>query len=217
VIVAVVFLAILLSAIFIDFKEIFSLEDVRRWLESFGILAPIVYIGIMTLAVIVTPIPSLPLSISAGLLFGPVPGTLYSVVGATIGAVACFFIARLVGRDIIERILRGRVYFFAQLSDKLLFKLILITRLIPLLSFDIISYGAGLTKISLWRFSIATFIGMIPLTFIYNYYGSIMKLDNKLTILIGFLFVVLFILFPYLIEKCNLCDLKKYLHQPAVE
>lgn len=129
---------------------------------------------VMALAVIISPIPSLPLDVAAGAFFGPLLGTVYSLVGALGGAVVSFLIARFLGRNIIERFLRGHINFCTKCSDRLLTKVIFLSRLLPIVSFDIVSYGTGLSKMSLRAFSVATFVGMIPLTFVYDYFGSVL-------------------------------------------
>ena len=131
------------------------------------------------------------------------------IMGALIGAVISFTIARFLGRELIERLLHGHINFCRNCSDKLLTKIVFLSRLIPFVSFDIVSYGAGLTKMSLRRFSIATFLGMLPLTFIYNYFGAALVLESKITFAIGIILVMLFFLIPRWIEKQNLFGLRQ--------
>jgi len=77
-------------------------------------------------------------------------------------------------------------------------------------SFDVVSYGAGLTKMSLPVFVLATSIGMIPLTFLYNYGGSVIRINIWMSVLIGGVVVLLFFIFPTLIERHNFLNLKVY-------
>lgn len=146
-------------------------ERITVFLESTGMWAPLVFVGAMALAVVVSPIPSLPLDIAAGAFFGWLGGGLLAVLGATLGAVASFAIARWLGREFVERIVGGHVSFCAECSDHLLTGAVMGSRLIPVLSFDLVSYGAGLTAMSLPRFALATAIGTAPLTFLYTWAG----------------------------------------------
>ena len=114
------------------------------------------YIGIMMAAVVISPISSLPLDIAAGAFSGPFLGTVYSVIGALADAVTSLLIARLLGREIVEKFVGGHINFCSQFSDKLLIKIVFFSRLVPVISFDLISYGAGLTKMSLKKFVMAT-------------------------------------------------------------
>jgi uncharacterized membrane protein YdjX (TVP38/TMEM64 family) len=192
-----------------DIESYFNPEKIKNWLAFAGGLAPVMYMAIMATAVVLSPIPSLPLNIAAGALFGPLMGTLYSALGALGGAVLSFMIARTLGRELLERFISGHINFCVACSDKLLTKIIFLSRLLPFFSFDIISYGAGLTKISLKKFSLATFFGMIPLTFVYNYFGSVLVPVKGMTIIFGLGMVVLFFLMPYWIERRNLFRLRE--------
>ncbi|UCF87245.1 MAG: TVP38/TMEM64 family protein [Nitrospiraceae bacterium] len=176
-------------------------EYIQQWLDSFGFFAPLFYISLMSLAVVISPIPSLPLDIASGAFFGPIWGTIYSVIGASAGAVISFLISRFLGREFIERFLGGHVNFCTSCSDRILTKFVFLSRLLPFISFDIISYGAGLTKMSLRMFVIATVIGMIPLTFIYNYFGSVLVFGKNITILSGLVMVLIFFLVPRYLER----------------
>ncbi len=183
-----------------ELSSYFHPEAIRGWLEGAGVWAPLIYMGIMAVAVIFSPIPSLPLDIAAGSFFGPFPGTLYSVAGALGGAVVSFLIARFLGRELIERFLGGHVNFCSSCSDRLLTKIVFLSRLLPVVSFDVISYGAGLTKMSLGKFTLATFLGMVPLTFLYNYSGSVFVFGSGLTAVLGMVMVILFFILPKWME-----------------
>lgn len=185
-------------------------EKIKEWLMAVGPLAPIVFLSIMATAVVVSPIPSLPLDIVSGSFFGPILGTLYAALGALIGSVVSFLIARLLGRELIERLLSGHINFCQDCSDKLLTTVVFLSRLLPVVSFDVISYGAGLTKISLINFSLATFLGMLPLTFFYVSFGAAIIENRTFTLIAGIVFVMVFFLLPRLIERYDFLSLRKY-------
>jgi uncharacterized membrane protein YdjX (TVP38/TMEM64 family) len=193
---AVVFLVLFGGEIWAEFDP----QRIAAWLASTGRMAPFLFMGVMALTV-ATPLPSLPLDIAAGAFFGPWLGTLYSATGALGGALISFWLARFLGRGFIERFLSGHINFCTTCSDRLLTSVILLTRLVPVVSFDLVSYGAGLTKISLKRFCLATFLGMLPLTFVYNYFGSVFVVDRTMAIGLGALMVALFFLLPPWIER----------------
>jgi uncharacterized membrane protein YdjX (TVP38/TMEM64 family) len=195
---------LIVTHFFWDITSYFQPEQIQRLLAHAGAFAPFLYMAVMALAVIFSPIPSLPLDIAAGAFFGAFLGTVYSVTGAFIGANISFIIARLLGRNFIERFLGGHINFCTYCSDKILTKIVLFSRLLPVVSFDIVSYGAGLTKMSLKNFSLATVIGMIPLTFIYNYFGSVFVFGKGLTIILGLIMVVFFFIIPRWFERKNI-------------
>jgi uncharacterized membrane protein YdjX (TVP38/TMEM64 family) len=181
---------------FWDLASYFDPEHIQSLLKNAGILAPFLYMVLMAVAVVISPIPSLPLDIAAGAYFGPFAGTALSVLGALAGAVVSFTIARILGRELIERFLGGHVNFCEICSDKILTRVVFLSRLMPVVSFDVVSYGAGLTKMSLKKFTLATLLGMIPLTFIYNYAGSLLVFETWLTFILGLVMVILFFLMP---------------------
>ncbi|MEE9524299.1 MAG: TVP38/TMEM64 family protein [Thermodesulfovibrionales bacterium] len=210
-IVFILLLAVLFLSQFIwDTASYFDIDTIKHMLAEAGGLAPVFYVLTMAMAVVISPIPSLPLDIAAGAYFGPVLGTLYSVVGAAGGAVVSFLIARSLGREMIARFLGGHINFCSVCSDKLLTKVVFLSRLMPVVSFDVISYGAGLTTMSLRKFTLATFFGMIPLTFVYNYFGSVIVVGRWLTLVLGLVMVVLFFMIPRWIEKSNMFKLSKF-------
>ena len=191
-------------------------EGIGDWLAGAGVFAPFAYMAVMAL-VVATPLPSLPLNFAAGAFFGPIPGTLYSVIGATGGALISFTIARILGREFVERFLKGHIHFCTPCSDRLLARVVFFARLIPVFSFDLISYGAGLTKMSVRNFIIANFLGMLPLTFAYNYAGTALVVGNALSIVLGTVMVALFFLLPGWIERRNLFALRRFFEHPPEE
>ena len=203
-------LAIVCSQFLLDLPSYFSPANIEQWLNSAGMFAPLLYMAVMALAVVISPIPSLPLDIASGAFFGPFAGTLYSVFGALAGAVISFMIARFLGRGLIERFLGGHINFCTECSDKILTKAVFLSRLMPIISFDIISYGAGLTKMSLKKFILATFFGMIPLTFLYNYSGSVLVFGEEVTFVLGVLMVVFFLVMPKWLEGTKMMERMKH-------
>lgn len=183
-----------------ELQELATPKTLVRRLEMLGGFAPIGFMLIMALTV-ASPLPSLPLDIAAGIFFGPYLGTFYSATGALSGALISFLIARILGRSLIERFLRGHINFCTSCSDRVLTGIVFITRLIPVVSFDMVSYGAGLTKMSVIRFSLATFLGMLPLTFVYNYFGNVLTVDSSLAMAFGAVMVLLFFLIPVWLER----------------
>ena len=172
-------------------------------LKDLGSMAPVVYILIMAGTVVISPIPSLPLDAAAGAVFGPFLGTVYSVLGAEAGALISFFIGRALGRETIARLLKADIAFCDLCAERQLIYAIFIARLLPFFSFDIISYGAGLTRISVRGFALATLLGMILPTFVVNYFGSNIFSGSALTFVLAGLMVLFFFLVPIWIKRKN--------------
>lgn len=202
--------AVAAAELVFDVSSRFDSAAVESWLAEAGPLAPLAFILLMAAAIVVSPIPSLPLDILAGSFFGPITGAFYAVVGATIGATTSFLIARALGRSLLSRHLKGHISFCTRCSDRLLLKVVLVSRLIPFVSFDLVSYGAGLTRMSLPRFSIATAIGMVPLTLLYTSVGATALENRPLALVGGAVMVALFFLLPRWIERYDLFSMRRH-------
>ena len=179
------------------------------WIDAFlkrmGILAPLAYILIRTIGIVATVVPNAPLDIAGGVVFGPFWGTVYALIGSEIGAVACFILARILGRDAIARLLHRDVAFGDRLAQRQMALLVLFARLEPVFSFALVSYGAGLTRMSLRAFALSTFLGMTPGTILLNYYGKSLFSGFKLSLQIcmGLVLVVMLFIVPVWIKRKN--------------
>lgn len=134
----------------------------RDWFAGLGAWAAPAYVALMALAIVVTPIPSVPLDIAAGLAFGVFWGTIYTLIGAQLGATICFVLARRFGRGWLERrIGRSAMGHIDRMTERIGAPMLFLMRLLPVFNFDWVSYAAGLTPMSLRTFSAATFAGML--------------------------------------------------------
>jgi uncharacterized membrane protein YdjX (TVP38/TMEM64 family) len=180
----------------VDYERYLSPTVLIDWLRDAGPLAPLLLIGSMVCAVVIPPIPSVPLDLAAGAVFGPFYGALYAVIGAEIGAIGCFLLARVLGRDALSKLLKVETVFCQRCTDHQLMGLVFFARLLPIFSFDVVSYGAGLTKISLKTFALATLFGMAPPTFAFTYLGSSVISVQWPLILAGMIMVTFFLAAP---------------------
>ena len=185
----------------VDFGVVLKPEQLATTLDDLGMFAPVVFMLLMTIAVVISPIPSIPLDVAAGAAFGTLLGTTYGVIGAEIGAILSFLIGRALGREVISRLLRVDVVFCETCSDRHLMVAVFIARLLPIFSFDLISYGAGLTNMSLKAFAIVTLFGMIPPTLILTHFGSSVVSVQWPLLLSGAVMVVLFLFLPKLLMR----------------
>ncbi len=151
---------------------IHSEADLRRYAQSLGALGPVLIIALMTLAIVMSPLPSAPVALASGALYGHSWGTLYVLLGAELGAVIAFSLARVLGYDVLQRWFGGRLAVSWVGSQTSLMLLVFVSRLLPFLSFDIISYLAGLTALTFWRFALATLAGIAPASFLLAHFGS---------------------------------------------
>ena len=188
-----------------DYERYLSLSSLTQRLNDAGPLGPLLLIGSMVGAVIIPPIPSLPLDLAAGAAFGPFYGALYAIIGAEIGAIICFLIARALGREALSRFMKTEHAFCQKCTDHQLMGAMFIARFIPIFSFDVVSYGAGLTNISLKTFALATFFGMAPATFAFTYLGSSVISAPWPLIAGGVVMVAFFLAMPKILTKYRTC------------
>lgn len=187
-------------------------EKVQIILSQAGWLAPFIYISILIVSVVISQIPAVPLVMVAGMIWNPLLATIYSVTGGFLGGLCAYFLGRSLGRNALK-MLTGKVFYLSKDKGEIyLGLLIFITRLFPLFSFDLISYGLGFAGISLPIYASSTLIGMIPPTFLLTYVGLSVTLNFQQTVgIIIFVFVISTI-FIWLINRYNLFGLKDIIH-----
>lgn len=158
-------------------------EVVKDFVASYGIYAAIVSFLLMILQSIAAPLPAFLITFANANLFGWLKGAILSWSSAMVGASICFYIARILGRDVAEKLtsrsgLENIDEFFKRHGRMS----ILIARLLPFISFDIVSYAAGLTSMSFWSFFVATGIGQLPATIIYSIVGGFLTGGAKIMV-----------------------------------
>ncbi|MDO8473708.1 MAG: TVP38/TMEM64 family protein [Dehalococcoidia bacterium] len=150
-----------------------DIERLRQYLRSFGVWAPIVSALIMILQAVLFPLPAFIVTVTNGLVFGAFWGTLLSWSSAMVGAAVCWAIGKALGRPAVEKMVSKKALGFAdRFFERYGNNSVLIARLVPVVSFDVVSYVAGVTSISFLGFFIATGIGQLPATIIYSVLGQ---------------------------------------------
>lgn len=143
-----------------------------QWVQGLGIWGPIVFIlGYMVATVAFAP--GVILTLAAGAIFGLVRGTLYTFLGATLGAAAAFLVARYAARRAIEKKIAGNPRFAAidRAVAKEGLKIVALLRLSPVFPFNLLNYALGLTRVRFLDYLLACF-AMLPGTILYVYYGQ---------------------------------------------
>jgi uncharacterized membrane protein YdjX (TVP38/TMEM64 family) len=145
-----------------------------EWIENAGALGLIVFFILYVLATVLM-LPGVILTLGAGVVFGVVKGSLLVSLSSTAGATAAFLIGRYIARSWVE----GKIESNATLQamDKALgkegWKIVGLTRLSPVVPYNVLNYAFSLTRVSLRDYVIASWIGMIPATVLYIYIGSL--------------------------------------------
>ena len=151
------------------------------WLETFnqrvvGLgVAGMILFALLYAAATVLMVPGSLLTLAAGASFGLLPGFVAVLFGATLGAAGAFLVSRHLARKRVERWIQRKTSFVA--VDKAVaregWKIVFLTRLSPVFPFNFQNYAYGLTSVSFWHYVLASWIGMIPGTFLYLYLGTL--------------------------------------------
>ena len=153
-----------------------NLEAVAAYIRSFGGYAMAFSFLLMVFSSVIAPLPAFMITLSNAAIFGWWQG-----------AILCFFLARGLGRDVVEKIAgKGALASVEGYFKKHGTKTILVCRLLPFVSFDAVSYFAGLTPIKFLPFFVATGIGQTPATIVYSYVGGMLTGGARL-LMIGLL------------------------------
>ena len=147
-----------------------KLEELRAFFMELGAVAPLAYVAIVTVEVVVAPIPGTVLYAPAGVIFGGFWGGWLSLVGNVAGAALSFALMRALGRPAFERLIEAEQ--LEALEQRLVERgalIVFLLRVNPLTSSDIVSYAAGATSMPLRKLLLGTTLGMAPLCFLQAY------------------------------------------------
>ena len=156
-----------------------NIVTIGKRLNSFGAIPPLAYIGLYMMATLLL-LPGLPMTMFSGLAFGPVWGIVYTSIGSTIGMSCAFVIGRYLARNIVEEWIKGnpQLQRIDEGVSKQGWKILMITRLVPIFPFNIQNYVYGLTKIKFVTFLLVSWICMLPGTAAYVQLGAAVHIDK---------------------------------------
>ena len=162
----------------------------REWVDGWGAWGPVAFIAVMALSVLFAPIPNVPIFIAAGLVWGPVLGTAYSMAGLLIGSTMAFYVSRRFGRRHLPRLIGGKA---AERLDNAAQtmggRVIFWSRMLPAVNFDWISFVAGMTSIRFAPFFVYSALGMLLPTWVAVAAGDGLARDIRITLVYGGLWV----------------------------
>ena len=171
------FLVALFVTVLIIAAKYFNIQELLRealaWINNLGSWAPVAFIIIYNLATILF-VPGLILTIGGGVIFGLVWGSLYVFIAATLGAIVAFLMGRYLSRAWVSKQIETHPQLKAidEAVAREGFKIVFLTRLCPLLPFNLLNYAFGITQVSLKDYFFGS-IGMIPGTLMYVYLGAL--------------------------------------------
>src|SRR5262245_1673816 len=151
-----------------------NVENLRATMLAYGPWAVGISISLMVAQAIIAPLPMNVVTITNALVFGPLLGSVLSWFSAVLGASLCFLLSKTFGRPFAQKVV-GRSMekaegFFRTYGLHAMF----LVRIMPLIPFDAVSYGAPLVGVPFSRFLVATAIGIIPSMLIYSYLGTLL-------------------------------------------
>ncbi len=174
--VSIVLLLLLCVFIYKKYLSGISVEDLRTYIEGWGVFAPIAYILAFTiLPIAFFPVPIL--AVVAGVVFGMFKGTIYTLIGAWMNSAVMFIMAKVMAREMILNFLKDKLspsmwQAFIEADGKKSFFIIFVLRLIPAVPYNVINYGAGLSGMSFKSYIIATMVGIFPGTLVFINIGD---------------------------------------------
>jgi uncharacterized membrane protein YdjX (TVP38/TMEM64 family) len=169
---------------------------VREFVRGYGIWAPLVFVVLQAVQVVVAPIPGQVLAVVTGYLFGAWWGTLYNMIGITIGSTVAFWISRRYGRAYVERVFHDDALArFDAVSEDYGQPVLLLFFLLPGLPDDVLCFAGGLTNIPFWQLVVIAAVGRAPAFFLVNVVGDLLATDRPATALaLAGLLVVVFVI-----------------------
>lgn len=185
----------------IFYLSMLNIDAIKEYILSFGILAPIISFLLMILQSVAAPLPAFLITFANAALFGWVKGAILSWTSSMAGAALCFYIARFLGRDVVIKFTsKYALDNIDNFFDKYGKHTILIARLLPFISFDLVSYASGLTSMKFSSFIIATGIGQLPATIIYSYVGDMLTGSLKFVVT-GIMILFALSILVYMLKK----------------
>lgn len=170
----IIILGLIMGTIFLPVKE--WLVKILEWTGQLGFWGPVFVIVLYIVACILF-LPGSVLTLGTGFVFELFVGTIAVSIGSTLGACAAFWVGRTVARGWISSKVATNDKFTA-IDDAVGgqgFKIVLLTRLSPVFPFNLLNYAFGLTKVSFAQYALASWIGMLPGTIMYVYFGATLR------------------------------------------
>jgi len=153
-----------------ELLTIANIDRMNSWFDGLGWWAPAVFI-LLWIAASILFLPGLAITIAGGLVFGAVWGTVWTTIGANLGAVAAFLIGRYAARGVVEGMVQKNRT-LRKIDDGVRrqgWRMLMVTRLVPVFPFNAQNYAYGLTDIPLRTYVLVTLPCMLPATIAYNF------------------------------------------------
>jgi uncharacterized membrane protein YdjX (TVP38/TMEM64 family) len=144
-----------------------------QWIQTIGPWGP-VFVIVFYVAACVLFLPGSVITLGTGFIFKILAGSIIVSIGSTLGACAAFLVGRTIARNWIAEKMGDNPRFAAidEAVGREGLKIVFLARLSPVFPFNLLNYAFGLTRISFWKYAFASWIGMMPGTVMYVYFGA---------------------------------------------
>ncbi len=196
---------VIFSIKFFHIQKYLTQKSLHEFIDRFGIYAPLIFILVYSISPIFF-LPGLPFALFSGAAFGPFWGVIYADIGATIGAALSFLLARYFLREWIEQKIKNtKIEKLNNDIEKNGWKVVALTRLIPLFPYNTLNYFFGITKIKFSHYFLATLIFMLPGCIGYVVFGSsifdLLKGKISIKLIVGLFIIILISIFSKIYKK----------------
>jgi uncharacterized membrane protein YdjX (TVP38/TMEM64 family) len=184
----------------IDFSQP---DQLMQSVQALGWQGVLLYIGFLTVAIVIGPIPSTPVTIAAGAVWGAIPAGIYGATGIFLGSIIAFFIGRTLGRSAVQ-LLTGKVLYLSNHRGEVyLGGLVFMMHLIPIMPYELISYGAGISGMPALTYTLTSLLGIIPCTFLLTHMGSAFTVNLPVAIALVMGFLLAIVVLPLGVKRYN--------------
>ncbi len=178
-------------------------SQLLRSIHDLGFIGKLIYASILVLAVVISPIPGTPLTVAAGAVWSPWTAGVYGTLGVFVGSVLAYFLGRTLGRSLIQVLLGKTIHISKHRGEPYIGWLLFLSHLLPIVPFDLMSYGAGMIRLSFPLYAMATLLGTIPGTFLLAYLGAGFTISPWMGGAIALFSALLLIVVPWKIRQHN--------------
>ena len=200
--------AVAYSAGLLDYLSLDNLDALRDWIEGFGVVAPAIFVALYAVAVVAF-LPATPFTLLAGLVFGAAWGTLWAWTGAVLGSTLAFLMGRYAARGLVEKWKENneRVRRLDDGVEEHGWRMLLITRLVPVFPFSLQNYAYGLTNVRFPTYVLVSALCVVPGVITYTFAGGSLAAAQEnlyrtfLYLGVAAVFFVLVSLIPNLIRR----------------
>ncbi len=179
-------------------------QDIGAFVSRNSVSAPLLFIVVCTVRPVFFFLPSLGLTIVAGVLFGALWGTVYVAIGGALSTAVGYYFAKWIGRDAVRKLVSGNAVLteWERKAHEHAGSAVLSMRLFNI-PWDLVSYWAGLQGISFRDFYIASMLPLIPVSFLYTYFGSTVFEPNSAGFIISLAVMFIMGAIPYIKARWN--------------